>query len=139
MQVYIAAKYRRRFDLREFAAALRAHGVEVTSRWLDNGEEEAGGPGLAALMDVEDVRRADAIVFIGEARGSQNTGGGRWFELGLAYALGKRCIVILDESAGDGEHLGSAPPRHETIFTCMPEIEIFDTQQQVLAELARAA
>src|SRR5690606_27818413 len=108
MRVYVAARYGRRFELRTFASALRSNGIEVTAQWLDNGEETAGSARQAALMDVEDVRRADAIVFFGEPHGSRNRGGGRWFELGLAFAIGKRCLAVLD---GKG---------HESIFTALP-------------------
>lgn len=132
MRVYIAAKYHRRFELRALASALKAHGVAVTSRWLDNGEDEAaetGGPAAAAQMDLDDVDAADAVIFIGEARGSKNTGGGRFFELGYAYAQGKRLIVVLGPaSAGDTDStLGSTPAAHETVFTSLPLIEAVDT------------
>lgn len=134
MKVYVAAKYHRRFELRAFAAALRAHGIEVTARWLDNGEEEADGPAAAAQMDVDDVLRADALVFIGEARGSKNTGGGRWFELGLAYAHGKRCVVVLGPDA-PSDVIGSAAPGHETVFTSLSHFELVDTLDDAMRAL----
>ena len=124
MKIYIAAKYARRFELRYLANALKAHGHEITAQWLDNGEEEHDGPAGAAQMDVDDVLRADTVLFIGEPQGSKNTGGGRWFELGLAYGAGKRCLIVVGPP-GDAQHLGSAAPGHETVFTSLPLMEVF--------------
>lgn len=136
-KVYIAAKYHRRYELRALAAALRSHGVTVTSQWLDNGEEEAkerGGPSAAAQMDLDDVDAADAIIFIGEPRGSKNTGGGRFFELGYAHAQGKRLIIVLGPSGpGDADtSLGCTPGSHETVFTSLPNMELVDTLDQAV-------
>lgn len=131
MKIYLAAKYRRRFELRAVADRFREDGHEVTSQWLDNGEEEADGPAAAAQMDVDDVLRADTIVFVGEDAGSSNTGGGRWFELGLAYAHGKRLLIVLG-STGDGAHLGSAATGHETVFTSLPQMEVYASIDDVV-------
>jgi nucleoside 2-deoxyribosyltransferase len=122
MKIYIAAKYHRRFELRFLANALKAHGNQITSRWLDNEEENhENGPAGAAQMDLDDVDSADVVLFVGEDQGSKNTGGGRWFELAYAYAAGKRCIAILGASSHT-PHLGVAP-HHETVFTSLPRIE----------------
>lgn len=137
MKVYIAAKYRRRFELRALASALRAHGVEVTSQWLDNGEEDAEGPQAAAQMDLDDVDRADVVVFIGEPRMSENTGGGRWFELGYAYAKGKQLFIVLAGfGPGDGDlSIGNTPARHETVFTSLPGMVLCDTLDDAVREV----
>ena len=136
MKIYIAAKYRRRFELRAVADTLRAVGHEITSQWLDNGEEEAGGPEAAAQMDVEDVLRADALLFIGEPQGSSNTGGGRWFELGLAYASHKRCLILLAPPTESFDSaIGTVPRGHETVFTALPQFEIYLSLEEVLKEL----
>jgi nucleoside 2-deoxyribosyltransferase len=137
-KVYIAAKYHRRFELRSLADALRARGVEVTSRWIDNGEDEAaerGGPGAAAQMDLDDVVSADAVIFIGEPRGSKNTGGGRFFELGFAYGLGKRLIAVLGADGVDPT-LGCTGRGHETVFTSLPRFECVDTTEDAIGLVA---
>lgn len=132
MKIYIAAKYQRRHDpeVQDFARHLRYLGHEITSRWLDGGEE---GKGIvaAALMDVEDVRRAEALIFLGEPQASENRGGGRWFEFGMAYQLGLKCIAVLnmDPSKGGHDHL---PTGHESVFTALPEIEIVHSLPEAL-------
>lgn len=134
--VYIASKYARRFELRAVADALRQRGYVCTSRWLDNGEEEAGGPAAAAQMDLADVDRASVVLFVGQPQGSKNTGGGRWFELGYAYASGKRCMVVVADPAHGVDHsLGSAPG-HETVFTSLPMIEVYGSVDAALERLA---
>lgn len=135
--IYIAAKYQRRFDLRLLAEKLQTLGYEVTAQWLWDGEE---GQGIqqAAIMDVEDVRRADTLVFIGEPQASENRGGGRWFEFGMAHAIGHRCIAVLnlDPTKGGHDHL---PIGHESVFTALPDVEIVTSQEELVQLLAREA
>lgn len=128
--IYIAAKYQRRFDLRELADRLTAQGHDVTAQWLWDGEE--GKPiEEAAAMDVDDVRRSDVLVFVGEPQFSENRGGGRWFEFGMAHALGKRCIAVLDMAAGEGGH-DHLPDGHESVFTALPDVEVVSSQDDLL-------
>jgi nucleoside 2-deoxyribosyltransferase len=122
--VYLAARYARRKEgLRELGEQLQASGFEVTSQWLWDAEEKCRTIQEAAIMDVEDVRRADTLVFFGEPQASENRGGGRWFEFGMAHALGKRCIAVLNmnETKGGHDHL---PVGHESVFTALPDVEI---------------
>lgn len=122
-KVYIAARYDRRFELRFTANALRANGHEVTAKWLDNAEEFKESMAAAAQMDLDDIDRADTVLFVGEPFGSVNRGGGRWFELGYAYAQGKRLFVVL----GSGGH--------ETVFTELPSMVTFPTIEKAMLEL----
>lgn len=138
MRIYIAAKYRRRFELRAVVEELTASGHECTSRWIDNGEEEAGGAAAAAEMDIQDVLRADAILFIGEPQGSENTGGGRWFELGMAYHANKHCVVIVGQPR-DTQHIGTVLPGHETVFTALPSMHVCRSLAEALAKLEALA
>lgn len=121
MKIYIAAKYARRLDIEmgELRHALEKMGHEITAQWLDNAEESKGLR-AAAEMDVDDVLRADAVLFIGEQKGSANRGGGRWFELGLAYHAGKVIFAILPEPL-DPSEVGEdgLPNRHESVFTAL--------------------
>lgn len=131
MKIYIAAKYERRLDddLKQFRLGLEALGHEITAQWLDNAEESKGLR-EAAIMDVEDVDRADALIFVGQPRGSVNRGGGRWFEFGLAWGLGKRIYAILPDplnapSAPNFEYALEGR-RDESVFTDLPRVLKFD-------------
>lgn len=122
MKIYIAAKYHKRHDLRPLAEELRLLGHELTCHWLWDGEEDKEIQ-EAAIMDVEDVLRADCLVFIGEPQASENRGGGRWFEFGLAYGTGKRCIAVLDMDPTVGGH-SHLPLGHESVSTALPNVQI---------------
>jgi nucleoside 2-deoxyribosyltransferase len=123
LKIYIAAKYDRRLDprIKDLRAELEAQGHEITAKWLDNAEESKGLR-EAAMMDVEDVDRADALIFVGEPRGSLNRGGGRWFEFGLAYGLRKRCYAVLPEALDPDD-----PRRDESVFAHLPRVLRFDS------------
>jgi hypothetical protein len=131
VKIYIAAKYQRRFELRTLRDALQSMGHPVTSQWLDNAEESKG-QAAAAEMDVADVLAADAIVFIGEPRGSKNSGGGRWFELGVAYQAGKICHAILPPPL---EEYTDERGRNESVFTSLPTFYRHESVEEFLAFL----
>lgn len=126
MKIYIAAKYVMRYELRHVVDQLRAMGHECTSQWIDNGEESKGQQ-AAALMDLADVDRADAVIFMAEHHRSQNIGGGRWFEFGYAYAQGKRIYVV---RPGD---------MNETVFCALPGVRKFGHIIEALAALPVAS
>lgn len=135
--IYIAARYNRRTDLRPMAELLQAIGHEVTAQWLWDGEESKSIQEVA-IRDVEDVRRADILVFVGEPQASENRGGGRWFEFGMAHALGKRCIAVLDMDPTQGGH-DHLPIGHESVFTALPNVEIVTSQDELIKLLAMEA
>lgn len=130
MKIYIAAKYQKRFELRALAEEIRLLGHELTCRWLFDGEE---GKGIeaAAAMDVEDVNRSDCLIFVGEPQASENRGGGRWFEFGLAYALDKHCIALLDMDPTVGGH-SHLPLGHESVFTALPNVQLVTSEDDLL-------
>lgn len=116
MNIYIAAKYNHRFVLRNLVAMLQEIGIESTSQWINNAEESKSQQ-EAAQMDIDDIHRADAILFFAEPKGTANTGGGRYFELGYAYAINKKiyCVVV-------GEH--------ETVFTSLSKVEVINAKPE---------
>lgn len=125
MKIYIAAKYGKRFELRELADRLRSRGHEVTSRWLDNGEEVAMSAEAAALMDIDDVFAADVLFFLAEPVGSQNTGGGRYVEFGYALAMGKRIIAV---QPGEPQLVTDGRYRSvECVFLAHPSVKLVAT------------
>lgn len=125
MKIYIAARYARRFELRVAALALKLMGHECTSQWLDNGEESKGQQ-AAALMDMDDIDRAECVLFIAEPYGSENRGGGRYWEFGYAYARGKGIIVV--QPGG----------KFETVFAALPGITIFHDLHAALESIRNA-
>lgn len=120
MKIYTAAKYGRMGEMKRFGEIIRAAGHETTARWVDGAEETLEEKAEGALMDVADVQRADVLFFFAQPKGSLNTGGGRHFEFGYAFAQGKRCIVI-------GEH--------ETIFCHLPGVVVVHTLSEALSLL----
>lgn len=129
---YIAAKYSRRHELRDLVDRLESLGHSSTAQWIHGGEENKDIKG-AAMMDDEDVRRCDTMIFMGEPQGSEIRGGGRWFEFGMAHALNKRCIAVLNleqlPDLGDRIHL---PPGHESVFTALPNVKVVTSIQQLV-------
>lgn len=130
MKIYIAAKYHKRHDLRPLAETLERLGHKLTCRWLWDGEE---GKSIqeAATMDVQDVLRADCLIFIGEPQASENRGGGRWFEFGLAYGIMKRCIALLDMDPTVGGH-SHLPIGHESVFTALQDVQVVRSEDELL-------
>ena len=92
-KVYLAAPYTERPEQLVIASAFIDAGHVVTSSWVFGGEEGKTRAEIA-YSDAKDVRDADWLVLRTFHRGTMNTGGGRHFEFGLAYALGKRCVIV---------------------------------------------
>lgn len=101
-RVYLAARYDRRDELREYREILTSYGIEVTSRWLDETEPLNSQMGqhsedfyiLTARIDLEDVDDADTIIFFSEDPLVGYRRGGRHVEYGYALKGGKDIIVI---------------------------------------------
>lgn len=104
MRIYLAARYSRRKELRGVREVLQAMGHVVTSRWLDTdwdrtpeGQSSAAPPEYRAkyaVIDLEDVESADAVVSFTEEPESGGGRGGRHVEHGYAMALKKRIYVV---------------------------------------------
>lgn len=120
MKIYIAAMYSRMEEMRGPAATLRRLGHEVTARWIDGAEATLDERPSGALMDLEDIDRADAVVSFTQPFGSLYKGGGRHVEFGYGVAKGKRLIVIGDR---------------EQIFHHLPQVEVFKSLDEALAFL----
>lgn len=91
--IYLAARFDRREDMAGIADLLKTDGHEITAQWVYGGEE---GKSLLdiALMDYNDVMRADTVVQFTDPVGTLATGGGRHTEFGLGYAWAKRMIIF---------------------------------------------
>lgn len=117
MKLYLAASWSRKDEIKAYAEQLNLlPNVIVKARWLfepvPEGIDFKDFAQERAKTDVEDVRYADALVrftddLSGEYVPPSLATGGRMFEMGLAYALGKTVIAV-----------GGVQP----IFDYLPEI-----------------
>lgn len=117
MNIYLAARWSRREELRQYATALTNLGHHVTSRWLYTERSAAQNQ---CLMDLEDLFHAECCLNFTEnpdAKPCQR--GGRHVEFGLALSSGKRVVVI--------------GPR-ENIFHHHPRIEWYPTWDAFLGD-----
>jgi nucleoside 2-deoxyribosyltransferase len=100
-KIYLAAKFARLLELREYRRDLQAIGYTVTSRWLDEDPEmtfDKTTPEVlmqCASKDWNDILAADIMINFTESPNSKlQTTGGRHVELGLAIASGKTIFVV---------------------------------------------
>jgi hypothetical protein len=131
MKIYLASRYSRNAEMRNYRDELVAMGHEVTSRWIDlhagsvsfvsaealaiqdksfTPEQLSATPELCsayAVADWADLDRADTVVSFTCGSGGK---GGRHVEFGIALASAKRVIVV-----GPREH----------VFHTLPEVEYF--------------
>jgi nucleoside 2-deoxyribosyltransferase len=122
---YIAGSFPRKDALKAYAEELVLHGHECTSRWLVTAHEadvskedelSPSGPGYVfAQEDIEDIDRADAMIFFSSSQDGQKFGngrGGRHTEFG--YALGTNVPIFL---IGDRENaFHSRVPDHRKFY-----------------------
>ena len=90
-KVYIASTWENRKLLRPTAKHLTTwYNHEVTSTWIyrDNGESAE----IEAHRDLVDIDRCDTFVLWPDEKRKHSTG--KFFELGYAFAKGKRIIVV---------------------------------------------
>lgn len=108
MRLYLAAAWSRKKEIREVAVELNQispKALFVHSRWLHEPGDAYGGlkgemtPTDRAQTDIDDVAAADILVrftddLTPEFISSRLATGARMFEMGYAYALGKKIIVV---------------------------------------------
>jgi hypothetical protein len=104
LKIYLAAAWSRRDEIAQVSKELEAMGIgiEITSRWLREptklGKLKKNFRRKRALEDVADVCRASHLVRFSDDLSkatvpSSLATGARMFEMGLAYAEGKKIIV----------------------------------------------
>ena len=124
--VYLAARFSKQEQLREYRDLFVKKGILVTSTWLDQDVvTNLGGPGEKhelntrfAIQDLVDVRLADGLVFFSEPELARR--GGRHVEYGYALALGKPIYVVGGK---------------ENIFHYTPGIRHFGSVDEVLQDI----
>jgi hypothetical protein len=120
MRFYFAARFSKRFALRQFRQQLEAMGHICTSRWLDAEREDPATLGFCAQEDFIDTVTADMIVnFTEEPRG--NSRGARHCEFGIGLALNKKLVIV-----GPREHA----------FHFLPQVECFASWADFLGQSA---
>ena len=102
MKVYIAGRYSRRDEFRRYRSVLKLHGIETSSRWLDetkplNTQMDDDTPEFylkTAAADITDLIHADAMLFFAEDPLVGTPRGGRHVEFGYALSAGLRIYVV---------------------------------------------
>lgn len=101
MTFYLAAQYARRNELREYARKLRTLGHEVSSQWLRERGDLSGdlveSPAIyrdRAERDLNDIRMSEALIYFTEDPNVGIKRGGRHFEAGYAYGLGRQVFIV---------------------------------------------
>lgn len=123
MRIYLAGSYHRRLELADYAVLLTNDLHEITSRWVTGLHELPNWTESSiALDDLKCIEEAECAIFFTEpADGSASMKrGGRHVEFGYAVALGKLIFVV--------------GPR-ENVFYHLPEVNQFDTFDEVRADL----
>lgn len=104
MKFYLASRFSRKDEIQQNAHCLQLSGYETTSRWHTPGHQLGPSQNDAERMqrgieDLEDVRRADAILVhtgdVDPVTGA-STRGGYHTEVGIALALCKPIALIGD-------------------------------------------
>jgi nucleoside 2-deoxyribosyltransferase len=120
MRIYLAATFDSRPRMEDVANRLKSEGFEITARWVYGGEEGLTREQIA-LLDLEDVDAADAVVSFTYPRGTLTSGGGRHVEFGYGLAKGKKLILI---------------GARENVFHEYPGVELHPTLEAWLASRA---
>jgi hypothetical protein len=122
MRFYFAARFSKRFALRQFRQDLEDLGHVVTARWLDADSEDPDSLGFCAQEDLVDVATADSIINFTE-KPRCNSRGARHCEFGIGLALNKQLIIV-----GGREHA----------FHHLPQVQCFASWADFLATLCRS-
>jgi hypothetical protein len=117
MRFYVATGLERAGVARALGEQLVEAGHEWTYDWTTHGAVAWAGPGRVrevALLEASGVARADVVVvLLPGARGTH-------VELGMAIALGKRVLVVVDDDETEAAFLGD----RVCAFYLHPAVEI---------------
>jgi hypothetical protein len=125
MKVYLASWFSSKDERNKQAEELRAAGIAVTSRWLEEtappnsklGDFDESFLRATAQMDKEDIQACTVFVLftVDPNNGPCHRRGGRHWETGYAEGLGKPITIV--------------GPR-ENIFHSLPFVAQFDTWEE---------
>lgn len=93
MKLYLAAKYSTIADVRAYAEELKSDGHEIVSTWVFDAED---GMDLSAVavVDMDDVKRAEGIMCFTHDYASSHQGGGHHSEFGMGLIIDKLCMIV---------------------------------------------
>lgn len=131
MRIYLAARYSRAAEMREYREVLKELGHTVTSRWIDephgNDSEKIRGTQsqgeIAAIEDMEDLSKSDMVLSFagnGQSTKAKPSKGGRHVEFGAGLVLNKLSVLI-----GEPEHA----------FHWLPNIERYASFEEFIDTL----
>lgn len=131
MRVYLAAGFSRKNEIAEKSQELENLGIKVTSTWpWENAApnstlDEVGDDYLIfnGRKDLNEILAADALILFTQSPLKPFCRGGRMHEAGFAMGLGKTLLIC--------------GPK-ENIFHYLPEVNQFDTWEQLKATLTKA-
>lgn len=128
MNVYLAARFAARPQMREYAAQLTALGFRVTAHWIwveGDPTESVVAPAertAAALQDVGDLMASHMVIaFDGDPADPNTERGGRHVEFGMAVGFGKTLVYV-----GERRH----------VFHYLPSVLHYPTWADLLAQLS---
>lgn len=131
VRCYLAARFSRQHELAGYAAGLRELGIETTSRWLTGVHDWTGTPdhlipipdqGRFAQDDLDDIDRADVLVFFGGEPFEYGARGGACVEMGYALGIGMPVVVV-------------GPVQN--VFCALPDVIRCETWVEAVAVLTR--
>ena len=133
MRIYLMARYQRYPEMQVVAERLVAMGHTIVSRWIwgeHAASDDAIGTGTInelerrfAEEDVADLQIAECCIGFSELPGTINRGG-RFVELGMALAWGKRVMVVGGK---------------ENVFHALPQVEHVHGLDDLLQAIGRVA
>ena len=99
-KIYLAHNYSAKPLLRVIIDLITEKDHQVTSRWIiwDESELKNEPDAVNATIDIADIDSAEYLIGFIDQLG-QTPGRGKFFEIGYAYAKGKKIILVGDSAA----------------------------------------
>lgn len=102
MKIYLAARFARRDEIKQYAEELKAAGLVVTARWPYSDHAPEWGmkeytPAMSeeiSQVDWDDLQAADTVVNFTEPPDFLAPRGSRHVEFGAGLAWGKQSVVV---------------------------------------------
>lgn len=124
MKVYVSARFEQADEVRLIQEKLKRASFEIAYDWTQQKDVKEAqldqlGRQAYAMADFRGVQECDALILFHTVSGGQT----KFVELGLALALGKKCIVV------------AGPGVKDCIFFYLPGIKIVESVENALLGL----